>query len=410
MATERLYYTDCYRSSFDATVVAIHPSGAVELDRTAFYPESGGQSHDLGVMNGQPVTRVIDDEDRVLHEVALPLKPGDQVHGEIDWGRRFDLMQHHTGQHLLSAVAEALFGWTTLSVHMSPDNATVEFGVSELAASQLATLEEECNRRIQQNLPVHVNIHASPEGLSLRKAPVRTGPLRVVSIGDLDHSACGGTHVRATGEIGCLSLGRMEKIRKNTRIEFACGMRAVQQGRLRADWLAELASLFQTSADRIAPLALAQREELQRVTKQLHLLQLDEAVRRGRELRSQIPPEAGQLTLALRETTGPIGDLERAFAQAFCTLPASASGEHAEGAGTVLLTIAKDSGAFLLCASDPSRFDAKAWFGEVGKSLPVKGGGSPTMVNGRLQQLADIPRLISLLPIQPILLPDSFSS
>jgi alanyl-tRNA synthetase len=405
MATDRLYYNDCYLQCFDATVVAVHPDGAIELDRSAFYPESGGQSHDTGLLNGQPVQRVVEDEDRLLHFVALGALPGDPVKGEIDWARRHDLMQHHTGQHLLSAVAEECFGWGTVGVHMSPETATVELAVPDLSPAQIAGLEEECNRRIQQNLPVRIVMYDSAEGLPLRKATQRTGPIRVVSIGDLDHSACGGTHLRATGEVGVLVLGRAEKIRKNTRIEFACGMRAVRQCRQRTDWLSEVAAVFQTAPQSAASLAAAQRDELLRLNKQMQALQVADAARQGREARARTGYASGGTVYAVRFVTGAIGDAERAFAQAFCGAAIAGGAELSAEAPSVLLTAAADTGAFLLCASSAAGFDAKAWLAEAATTVPAKGGGTALMVSGRIQQAGDLPRFVALLPVAPIELP-----
>lgn len=402
MATDRLYYNDCYLQAFDATVVAVRPDGAVELDRSAFYPESGGQSHDTGLLNGQPVVRVVEEEERVLHFGALGALPGDAVKGEIDWARRHDLMQHHTGQHLLSAVAEECFGWGTVSVHMSPETATVELAVPDLSAARIAALEEECNRRIQQNLPVRMAMYDSAEGLPLRKATQRTGPIRVVSIGDLDHSACGGTHVRATGEVGLLVLGRAEKIRKNTRIEFTCGLRAVRQCRQRTDWLSEVAAVFQTAPQSAASLAAAQRDELLRLNKQIQALQVAEAARQGRDVRARIGSPSGETVYAVRFVDGAIGDAARAFAQAFCGAANPAGAQTGPQAQSVLMTAAVDTGAFLLCAGSDAGFDAKAWLAEASATVPAKGGGTASMVSGRIQQPGDLTRFVALLPVAPV--------
>jgi alanyl-tRNA synthetase len=354
------------------------------------------------MLNGQPVLRVVEEDDRVLHFVALSALPGESVHGEIDWPRRHDLMQQHTGQHLLSAVAEECFGLGTVSVHMSPETATVELAVPDLSPVQIAALEEECNRRIQQNLPVRIATYDSAEGLPLRKATQRAGPVRVVSIGDIDHSACGGTHLRATGEVGLLVLGRAEKIRKNIRIEFACGLRAVRQCRQRTDWLAEVAAVFQTAPQSAAALAAAQREELVRLNKQLQALQVAEAVSQGREARVRIGNASGATVYAVRFLAGAIGDAERAFAQAFCGAAIAGGPAPDAPVSSVLLTAVPETGAFLLCASDASGFDAKAWLAEAAATVPAKGGGSAAMVSGRIQQPGDLQRFVALLPVSPV--------
>lgn len=407
MPTERLYQEDCYLAAFTATVAAVDSDGAVELDRTAFYPGTGGQAHDLGVLNCVPVERVAESEDRVLHWIAEPpgpgqspkaFVPGQAVHGEVDWDRRFDLMQHHTGQHLLSAVAEDLYGWKTESVHIGTETATIELAVAEIDAAALGELEREANRRIQQNLPVHITTHASPKGLVLRKATARTGPLRVVSIADLDHSACGGTHVRATGEIGSLLCGRLEKIRKNMRLEFACGLRAVHLARRSGQWLHEAAAVFQSGPERIAQLAVAQRDQLAAVSKRLRVLEAQAALRAGADARrEQVPVDA--IHCAVRRVPAGIEDEERAFAQGYCGTEAVSPNR------AILLTLAAGTGAFLLCVSPDAAFDAKAWLAETGVRFGLKGGGTGAMVSGRLGDPARLPALLNSLPSRVVELP-----
>ncbi|MDZ7636970.1 MAG: alanyl-tRNA editing protein [Bryobacterales bacterium] len=392
MPTGRLYYDDCYLRDFSATVIAVDEDGGIELDRSAFYPESGGQAHDLGSLNGHPVQRVLEREDRVLHYAQFSVSPGDVVHGEIDWERRFDLMQHHSGQHLLSAVAEELFGWSTEGVHMSAENATVELAVAQIDSASLSALEEECNRRIQSNFPVSIAIHSSAQGLPLRKATGREGPVRVVTIEGLDRSACGGTHVRATGEIGCLFFGRTERIRKNTRVEFHCGMRAVRMARARSHSVNQLAALFQTGAEQVPALAAAQREELAKLAKQFRALTVKEAKRDGGEARSVLGLRVESPLCVVRRVPEAIGDEDRAFAQGFCDVAAELPNR------SVLLTIATASGAFLLSASADSRFDAKGWLAGIGPTLGAKGGGTEAMVSGRLASAEQVPALIAALP------------
>ena len=220
--TERLYYTDCYLRTFDARVVDSDAERTrIYLDRTAFYPTSGGQLFDLGTLDGVAVTEVVDEEDRIAHVLAAPLT-GDAVAGEIDWERRFDFMQQHTGQHLLSAVFEELFGFKTVSVHMGTDNCTVDLDAASVSEVQLAAAEMRCAEIIAQARPTAITFEDGAAGL--RKESARTGTLRVVSIDGVDRSACGGTHVRSSAEIGLVLTGKTEKIRSSTRVEFACGV------------------------------------------------------------------------------------------------------------------------------------------------------------------------------------------
>ncbi|HJX87060.1 MAG TPA: alanyl-tRNA editing protein, partial [Gemmatimonadales bacterium] len=239
--TRRLYYTDSYLTAFPAEVVDRAEDGAlVYLDRTAFYPTSGGQPHDTGRLGSARVLDVVDQGDRIAHRVDTPL-PAGPVDGAIDWPRRFDHMQQHTGQHLLSAVLADLTGHATISVHFGREISTLDLDTPELPHDQVVEAELRANRIVTENRPVEVSFEEAASAEGLRKASEREGTLRVVSIRDLDRSACGGTHVRTTGEIGPVFIRRLERVRKTVRLEFLCGERAVRRARTDADLLAGLA-------------------------------------------------------------------------------------------------------------------------------------------------------------------------
>jgi alanyl-tRNA synthetase len=216
--TERLYYSDSYLSEFRARVIEADSTGLrVTLDRTAFYPTSGGQPFDVGTLSGARVMEVIDEGDRVTHVLDAPLTAGD-VEGHIDWSRRFDHMQQHTGQHLLSAVFEELYPMPTLSFHLGVESSTIDIGASALAPDRIDRVEDRCAEIVAQARPVTVSFEDAASAAGLRKESQRTGVLRIVSIADLDRSACGGTHVRSTAEIGPLFIRKLEKIRGNVRV------------------------------------------------------------------------------------------------------------------------------------------------------------------------------------------------
>jgi alanyl-tRNA synthetase len=241
--TERLYYTDAYLRTFTARVVAVHPQGewgarpGVVLDRTAFYPTSGGQPHDTGTLGGVPVVDVIDGEDVVVHVVEGPPEPwpfaaGAQVDGTVDWERRFDHMQQHTGQHVLSAVFSQELGAETVSVHLG-GSSTLDLALASLGPEEARRVEDAANRVVFDNRPVTVRFVSEEEAarLGLRRPPRRLGTIRVVEVADCDRSACGGTHVRSTAEIGPLVLRRWERIKSQVRVEFLAGWRALEDYR-----------------------------------------------------------------------------------------------------------------------------------------------------------------------------------
>lgn len=243
--TERLYYTEPYRKTFDATVVHVESVAAawhVTLDQTAFYPTSGGQPFDTGTLGGAAVRDVIDGEDgTIAHIVSGPLKAGDVVTGEIDWARRFDHMQQHTGQHVLSAAFDRLFRVRTESFHMGQLSATIDLA-REVTAAEVAKAEDDANRVVWEDRPVLVRFATAEEAaaMPLRKESGRTGALRLIDVQDYDLSACGGTHVERTGAIGVIAIGGWEKFRGGSRVEFLCGTRALQRFRLWRDSLAAM--------------------------------------------------------------------------------------------------------------------------------------------------------------------------
>ena len=233
--TERLYYTDAYLAS-PAAVSEIADGGRrIYLDRSAFYPASGGQPHDLGTIDDIPVLEVVDDGERVAHLLAAPLAAS-TVQGVVDWPRRSDHMQQHTGQHLLSAVFIELLNAETVSVHFGADNSTLDLDVGEVSPGEIADVQDRANAVTAENRPVTVSFEDATTVSGLRKPSDRAGVLRLVTIADLDKSACGGTHVRHTGEIGAILIRRVERVKKRVRVDFLCGLRAAH--RARADYLA----------------------------------------------------------------------------------------------------------------------------------------------------------------------------
>ena len=226
--TDRLYYNDCYLREFPARVIERLDDGRrVVLDRTAFYPSSGGQPFDVGSLGGAAVIDVLDEGERLIHVVDKLLSLG-EVNGEIDWIRRFDHMQQHTGQHLLSAVFEDLFKIGTVSFHMGADVSTIDVSAESLKSSQVERVEARFAEIVAEARPVSITFEDATADLNLRKASERSGILRIVSIEGIDRSACGGTHLRSTVEIGSLQIRKLEKIRNTTRVEFVCGGRALR--------------------------------------------------------------------------------------------------------------------------------------------------------------------------------------
>lgn len=234
--TDRLYYTDPHCIEFDATVTAADVQTGkqiVRLDRTAFYPTSGGQPHDVGSLDGTRVVEVLDSPDGdVLHIIDGELQAGARVTGRIDWTRRFDHMQQHTGQHVLSAAFDRVTNARTESFHLGADSATIDLG-RDLTPVEISRAEDEANRIVWEDREVKISFADAAQAakLPLRKESAREGTLRLIEVDDYDLSACGGTHVRRTGAIGVIAVTGWERFKGGTRVGFACGGRALRAHR-----------------------------------------------------------------------------------------------------------------------------------------------------------------------------------
>jgi len=236
--TERLYYDDPYLLEFDATVVETrvvgNRTGAV-LDKTAFYPTSGGQPNDLGVINDVPLIDCVEDEatGAVVHVVEGIISTG-PVHCRIDASRRADHMQQHSGQHVLSQAFVELFDWPTVSFHLGTITCTIDLAADAVSREQAEAAEDLANRIIRENRSVSVR-YISQQNMNeagLRKPTERTGDIRVIDIAGYDRSACGGTHVRTTREIGGVLITGLERAKKQARVQFICGDRVLRYARL----------------------------------------------------------------------------------------------------------------------------------------------------------------------------------
>src|SRR5437016_10263794 len=239
MATRRLYYDDAFETEFTARVissepalipsvpVAQAPAWEVVLDRTAFYPASGGQPHDLGKLGDANVVDVRDAEDGILHIVDRPVKLG-EVKGCINWPRRFDHMQQHTGQHLLSAMFQERYGRSTVSFHLGSEVCTIDLRGPEPTEEILEGAERAANQIIFEDRAVTIRFGTAGElsRLGVRKEVDREGMLRAIEIEGVELQPCGGTHVRSTGQIGIVLARRCTRIRQDWRVEFVCGGRA----------------------------------------------------------------------------------------------------------------------------------------------------------------------------------------
>jgi alanyl-tRNA synthetase len=275
--SERLYYSDSFLRTFTGAVTNLRKvaSGNGELawqlalDRTAFYPTSGGQPFDTGQLSARagdgtvlavPVEQVEEEEDgTVWHSVHTPLAVGIHVEGQIHWERRFDHMQQHSGQHLLSAIFWRELQAPTISFHLGESTSTIDLAGGPLTLPSLERVERIANEIIGEDRPVTSGNVSRVEAESmlvagqLRKLPDRQGAIRLIDIADCDKNACGGTHVRSTGQIGGLLIRTVEKVSRGVRVEFVCGLRAVRSAREDFAILRKTSALLSTGATELVP-------------------------------------------------------------------------------------------------------------------------------------------------------------
>jgi alanyl-tRNA synthetase len=386
--TTRLYYTDSYLTTFDARVLERAEGGRrIYLDRTAFYPTSGGQPFDTGTIAGVAVGDVVDEGERVAHVLTQALPESvSAVTAAIDWARRFDHMQQHTGQHLLSAVLAELFGRQTVSVHFGAEASSLDLDTESISHDEVVAAERRANELVVENRAVTVSFEEAATPGSLRKASAREGTLRIVSIHGVDRSACGGTHVRATGEIGPVLIRKIDRVKRQVRLEFVCGLRAVRRARADFDLLSRLAQALSASLDDVPALVESQAERLRAADAQRRKLETELHAYRARLLYDAATPDEGGIRrIVQRRENGSLEEL-RGLAQAYSALPKA-----------VFLGAVDDPPAVLLAASDDAGVDAGRALKGVLTAVGGRGGGSPCMAQGSLPGVELIPRVLDAL-------------
>ena len=364
--TDRLYYTDSRLTTFDARVTSrSNDNLRVTLDRTAFYPTSGGQPHDTGALGGVRVIDVVEEGDTIFHVLAEPAPLDGVVTGEVDWPRRFDHMQQHTGQHLLSGLLHDLAHAPTASVHFGPESSTVDVAVSSIPERTLEAIEDRANEIIAERRPVIVSFEEAATVEGLRKASARTGTLRIITIQDIDRSACGGTHVSDTGEIGALAVRRVEKLKQGLRIEFLCGHRVLRRARRDAGIIAAAGTLLSAApADVVAGIA-ALKDGIRSSASSVKRLQAELARAHAREAYAATAPAADSTRLI----TSPDG-LDRESLAALGQAVSELQGARFVGA-------LDDPPTLFIAAAPDSGWNAGGIIKDLIAQFGGRGGGSP---------------------------------
>ncbi|WP_337171686.1 alanyl-tRNA editing protein [Gemmatimonas aurantiaca] len=387
--TARLYYDDATLARFSAIVTDIANEGrVVYLDRSAFYPTSGGQPHDLGWLAEVPVVDVVDEDERIAHHLAEPLglPVGAMVVGQIDMGRRIDHMQQHTGQHLLSALLADRYGWPTVSVHFGDVTSTVDVAVdaamdgsandvsaeqlAEQLIKQLAEIEARVNTLALDNLDVTISYEDAATASGLRKASDREGVLRIVTIDGLDRSACGGTHVSRTAEIGAILLRRAEKTRGHVRIEFVCGHRAVARARADAELLTRTARPLSAAPQDVPALVEQLQQRVVELEREHKRLTLELAKHEASALWTEAPVDGNGIRRVRVAVAGAVKDAEPLAQQII-----------ARGNCLMLVTNPAMGGVLLASAADVA-CDAGRELRAALQLVGGRGGGSPRLAQG----------------------------
>jgi alanyl-tRNA synthetase len=376
--TERLYYSDSTLREFTARVVDCREGDrgpVVMLDRTAFYPTSGGQPHDTGMVDDIPVLDVWeDDRGDIWHRVARPPQ-GEEVHGQIDWARRFDHMQQHTGQHLLSAAFVHVLEAPTVSFHLGSDESHIDLNVPALTWDAAFRVEADANRIITENRPVEIRMVDESEihTVSLRRPPQVRGTIRVIRIPGYEAAACGGTHVDRTGAIGLLKITRMERYKGGMRVSFRCGRRALE------DYQRALRALQDVSDD----LSVHQDDVGDAVGRlKLELREARQTVRSTRAALMEF--EAGRLLAEAREVDGVRRVIRHFENRSYDDAKELASQVCREPSTLALLAVTESKGVRLICqcAEEGTHLQAAAILQRAAGALGGQGGGTPIVAQG----------------------------
>lgn len=367
MDTEKLYYSDPYQTRFSAKVldcVGLKKGYGVILDKTCFYPEGGGQPGDRGVLNEIPVTDTHERDGQVLHYTAEPVAIGTEVAGEIDWARRFDLMQQHSGEHMVSGVIHRIYGYDNVGFHLGADMVTIDFS-GELTEQQLRQVEQEVNELIWENrqincwYPDQETLHTLP----YRSKKALTGAVRICEIPGADICACCGTHVKTTGEIGLVKLLSVEKFHGGVRVEMLSGKRAYQYLTAIADQNRLVSQTLSAKVLETARAVNATVTELETRKQQIYAMETERFSEKASQLRGQ-----GNVLVQME---GLSADGVR---RAAIAIQETCGGRAAVFSGN-------DGEGYKYAVGLPNG-DLRDWVREMNAALRGRGGGKPGFVQG----------------------------
>lgn len=400
--SDRLYYADPSLACFDAHVSDIREVSRTQgrslwqiaLNRSAFYPTSGGQPHDTGTLTAKSSGGVLleapilaveeDDQGEVWHTTPKPLLAGTAVRGYIDWSRRRDHMQQHSGQHLLSAVVYRLLGAATVSFHLGEMTSTIDLAREAISQEELERVEDAVNEIIAEDRAVTMRTIPRQEAEmllaagTLHKLPDREGDIRLIEIDDIDLNACGGTHVEATGQIGGLLIRGTERMRQGVRVEFVCGLRAAVTARRDLATLTLAATALSVgrldvaeAVDRLLAEAKAANKSRQKLTEDL-------AGYHAASLLHQQPLQGGRRLVRLIFNDQDAGYLKLLASRLIAASPQTCA---------LLAATQEEPARVVIAATADVKIDCGTLLREALAAYGLRGGGSPSMAQGQIPKL-----------------------
>lgn len=396
--TERLYYNDSHLIEFEARVVDTteRVSGwtAVTLDRTAFYPTGGGQPSDTGTLNGTRVVECIDDENNGVLHVIQGRAPaiGATVQGRIDWARRLDHMQQHTGQHILSQALVTLFNAPTRSFRVLEESCEIDVDLSNPATEVIERAVELANNVIWEDREITIRTVTADEAaqLPLRKEPSRDGELRVIEIAGFDLTPCGGTHAYRTGEVGMIAVRHWERAKGLTRIEFVAGTRALADYRRANKTARAVAALYSSARDDAAKLTARVLEENKELHRRVRLLEEIAARVEAEELYRESRPTAmaggGSIQVITKIFEDRDAESLKHLGQALISHPQTVA---------LLGSREKDAARLVFARSADAPGDMNSLMKTACEIVDGRGGGKPDMAQGGGKKIEQIQEAIN---------------
>lgn len=367
--TKKLYYDSAYIKEFDASVISCIPLGehryGIILEQTGFYPEGGGQPSDTGFLNDCRVLDVHEKDGEIVHTTDGFLIPGSTVHGMIDWEPRYENMQHHSGEHLLSGLIHKALGYDNVGFHMGKDEVTIDFN-GPITPQQLQQLETEANEKIYQNIPIEIIYPGKEEldSMDYRSKKEISGQIRIVMINEGDTCACCGTHVLTTGEIGMIKTLSMINYKGGVRITMVCGLKALKDYQKKQGWLSGLSNSLSAKPEAIVD--AVDRIKQDNVSKDVQINRLYQKLFR---FHADALPSANQPLLLFEEELAPVQ------LRQLCTLI------YQEGKGNPVLVCSKKEQLYQYAMGSPD-MDMRDLAKELNRQLSGKGGGSRLLVQG----------------------------